>query len=109
MKDSAILPIDAQSMSDIDFRPLLTLEQARAAESNRSLVIGRRVTLLALSKDRDELVDCVRKIGAESFSAWLDQIEEFQKELKCLQDLASSAHSRLLVAGRIVIEQAPKS
>lgn len=100
--------MDAPRLTDIDFEAVFTLEQARAAEHNDRLGFGRRITLLALTKNKAELVDTVRKIGAEPFSAWLDQVEDFQKELQHLLDLSSSAHARLLVAGQVVVEQAPK-
>lgn len=100
--------MDAPRMTDIDFDAMFTLEQARAAENDGHLAFGRRLTLLALSKNRTELLESVRKLGAESFGAWLDQIEDFQKELKYLLELSDSAHTRLVIAGQLIIEEAPK-
>lgn len=108
IEDGEIQRMDAPRLTDIDFEAVFTLEQARAAEHNDRLGFGRRITLLALTKNKAELVDTVRKIGAEPFSAWLDQVEDFQRELQHLLDLSSSAHARLLVAGQVVVEQAPK-
>lgn len=101
--------MDASRLTDIDFQAALTLEQARAAEHDDRLNVGRRVTLLALTKSKTDLADTVRLVGNESFSAWLDQIEDFQKELRHLLELSASAHARLIVAGQLVIEQAPKN
>jgi hypothetical protein len=100
--------MDASRMTDIDFEAMLTLDQARAAENDSRIAFGRRVTLLALSKNKSELVDSVRKLGAEPYSAWLDQVEDFQKELKYLLELSDSAHARLIIAGQVIIEETPK-
>lgn len=107
--DGETMRMDAPQLTDIDFEPLFTVEEARSAENSDSIGIGRRITLLALTKSKSELVDTVRRIGAEPFGAWLDQVEEFQKELQCLLELSTSAHARLLVAGQMVVDQAPKS
>lgn len=99
--------MDAHQPTDIDFDfdAILSLAQAQAAEHNERFILARRVTLLALTKNRAELVDSVRQVGSEAFAAWLEHIEAFQAELRSLLELSASAHARLLAAGQLGAEE----
>jgi hypothetical protein len=97
--------MDAPPQTDTDFEAAFTLAELKNIETNDRFTFGRRVMLLALSKNKQELASTVRSIGAEPFGAWLDHIETFQRELKHLQELSESAHARLLAAGQMVVEQ----
>ena len=92
-------------LSDIDFEAVFSFTQLQAAERQERLDFGRRVTLLVLTKSKEELVATVRTIGAEPYAAWLDHIDAFRQELNDLLELSESARARLIVAGQAVAER----
>lgn len=97
--------MDAPQLTDIDFDAAMSFEQLKALDSSKQFNHSRRVMLLVLGKSKDELVATIGKIGADPFSAWLDQIERLQLELKQLLALSESARARLIVAGQVVAER----
>lgn len=94
--------MDVPQLTDIDFEAAMNLQQLQALDDNERFNFSRRVMLLALGKNKEELIATIEAIGAEPYSAWLDHIEALQRELKYLQELSETARSRLLVAGQVV-------
>ena len=90
----------------IEFQAAMTLEQVENSERNRkeSHDVARRVTLLTLTKSKDELATGIIEAGAEAVEEWLGQIEQFQSDLKVLNEMADAAYARLLVAGEAASE-----
>lgn len=99
--------MDAAHLTDIEFEAVFSVEQLKEAESNNRLIFGRRVTLLALTKDKEALANTVRNLGAAPFGAWLAHVEDFQAELKFLLELSESARARLIVAGQVAANRPP--
>lgn len=85
----------------IDFEAAMTLEQVEQSERNRKVShdLARRVTLITLTKSKDDLAAGIAEAGVEALEGWLEQIELFQSDLKALQEMAGAAYARVLVAG----------
>lgn len=90
----------------INFEAVMTMEQLAESETRlkESHGTGRRLALLTLTRSKDELAKAISKMDNEAFDAWVDQIEQFQGDLKALQEVADTALARIIVAGQAAVE-----
>lgn len=88
--------------SRVDFGPALTKEQVDASEASYNTTWGaaRRITMLTLTRSRDELADGIlrNEISTEDACQMLDQIEGFRDHLSASVDLANAAIARIIAA-----------
>jgi len=84
----------------------MTAEQVEQSEKQRekSHGLARRVTLMTLTKSKDELAAGIAEMGVEGFDEMMGQIELFQSDLKALQEMAEAAYARMIVAGEAAME-----
>jgi len=87
----------------IDFEAAMTLEQVEQSERNRKVShdLARRVTLITLTKSKDDLAAGIAEAGVEALEGWLEQIELFQSDLKALQEMAGAAYERAEYLGEV--------
>lgn len=90
----------------INFEAVMTMEQLAESETRlkKSHGTGRRLALLTMTKSKDELTKAISDMDDETFEAWIDQIEQFQGDLKALQEMADAALARIIVAGEAAVE-----
>ncbi|GEM_PF-1925674 len=90
----------------LDFTAAMTAEQVEQSEKQREKNHGmaRRVTLMTLTRSKDELAAGIAEIGVDAFDEWMGQIELFQSDLKALQEMADTAYARMIVAGEAAME-----
>lgn len=94
------------------FDPVFTDEQLQSFEENHNETWGvkRRITMMALSRTSDQLIDGFSSLVAEgnsdSFFALLEQITDYRDHLKSGVELADAAFARLVLVGKYVTEGA---
>lgn len=93
---------ELQSMAQHDFEAELTQDQINKIESdyNETWGVKRRITLLALSRSKAELVLNFGQLedGADVIMEMIDHVHEFREHLRNGIELAESASARLLIA-----------
>lgn len=92
---------DLCSMAQHDFEAALTQDQINAIEAdyNETWGVNRRITLLALSRSKADLVLNFGKQedGPDVVMEMIDHIYEFRDHLRACLEMTESASARLLI------------
>jgi hypothetical protein len=94
--DSTAGKTDARN--PIKFDRILTPEEVETGEkNNQHQGVNRRLMLVALSKDSDELFKCAEgNDGKEAVMTMLESIQAYREHLDVLTEFATVAENRLL-------------
>mgnify|MGYP001603806160 CR=1 FL=1 len=92
-----------------NFKPLLTKEQVFEAEAkhNETWGVNRRLTMITLSRTRDELIEGFASIATnngDAFIELIEQITDYQEYLKTSIKFTECAIARLLAVGQYISE-----
>ena len=95
-------------LSKVDFAAVLTDAQINDYEATQARVWGikRRVTLLALARSRQQLVDGFGKAnGPDTLLEIIEHVSDWEKHCKANAAMASTAVARLICAASAILER----
>lgn len=90
--------------SDFSFEAIFTGEQVREMEENHNETWGvnRRLTMITLSRSKDQLKEGFLTAGEEVLVSAFDRIEDYKKYLNSSIELADAAMARLAIVAETI-------